>query len=313
MMVEMPHVNRSRADPPARAVVTGGAGFIGHHLVSALIGRGSEVLVVDDLSTGKADRLPAGVRMERLDIATDDLTSSFESWRPSVVFHLAAQASVPRSEAMPEEDLRVNALGTLRVIAAARSVGASRIVFTSSGGAVYGETPRPATERSPARPDSLYGHHKLLAERYVARSGLSHAIVRPSNVYGPGQDAVGEGAVVAAFTDAARGSGRIVIHGDGSQERDFLNVADLVEAVVVVAASSESGTWNASFGRSMTIADVAALVERVAGRRLERGVGPRRPGDVHLSRIASARLRRLGWTPQVPFDEGLRQLLESGG
>ena len=300
-------------EPPGRVVVTGGAGFIGHHLVAALIARGSDVLVIDDLSTGRADRLPPSVRLERLDIASDDLTAPFERWRPSTIFHLAAQASVPRSEAAPEADLRANALGTLRVIAAARSAGGSRIVFTSSGGAVYGETDTAATEDSPERPDSVYGLHKLLAERYLARSGIGHAIVRPSNIYGPGQDGQGEGAVVAAFTAAARSGAGIVIHGDGTQERDFLHVADLVSGLLVLAATPGSGTWNASVGTSTTIAGLADLVERIAGRQLKRGAGPRRAGDVHLSRIASDRLRGLGWEPRVLLEDGLRQLIGEGG
>lgn len=300
-------------EPPGRVIVTGGAGFIGHHLVAALTALGSDVLVVDDLSAGRSDRLPSSARFERLDIAGDDIATPIAAWRPSTVFHLAAQASVPRSEAAPEDDLRANALGTLRVIAAARDAGVSRIVFTSSGGAVYGDTPTRATEASPVRPDSIYGLHKLVGERYVARSGLDHAIVRPSNVYGPGQDAAGEGAVIAAFTAAARTRSRIVIHGDGTQERDFLHVTDLVAALLTLAASTENGTWNASVGRSTTIADLAALVERLAGRPLERGTGPRRPGDVHLSRIASDRLRGLGWAPRIGLEDGLRRLIDAGG
>ena len=296
----------------ARILVTGGAGFIGHHLVGALAARGAEVLVIDDLSAGREERLPPSVRLERLDIVSHDLRATLGRWRPATVFHLAAQVSVPRSEESPEHDLLVNGLGTLRLVTAAQATGVGRIVFTSSGGAVYGETPTAATEDSPTRPDSAYGVHKLLAERYVVRSGISHGIARPSNVYGRGQDAVGEGAVVAAFASAAHDRRPLVIHGDGTQERDFLHVADLVEGLLVLGASTASGTWNVSAGASTSIQELASIIERIAGRALTRSPGPRRPGDIHLSRISSDRLRNLGWVPRVTLEDGLRRLVLDG-
>ena len=306
-----------RAEPEAsydgrRVLVTGGAGFIGHHLVAALTARGADALVVDDLSAGRSERLPPSVRLEELDVATGDVAGAFDRWRPAIVFHLAAQVSVPRSEAAPEHDLRVNGFGTLRVALAAREAAVGRLVFVSSGGAIYGETPEPATEDAPTVPDSYYGSHKLLAEHYVARSGLSHAVARPSNIYGPGQDAIGEGAVVATFTDAAREGRPITIHGDGTQERDFLHVTDLVDALLLLGSDARSGTWNASFGSSRSIGDLAAIVERIAGRPLPRTSGPRRPGDIHLSRIDSDRLRGLGWAPRVSLEDGLGELVRTG-
>ncbi|HEY0444516.1 MAG TPA: NAD-dependent epimerase/dehydratase family protein [Candidatus Limnocylindrales bacterium] len=292
-----------------RVVVTGGAGFVGHHLVAALVSGGARVLVIDDLSTGRADRLPPDVELERLDIVTGDLGAPMRAWRPSLIYHLAAQASVPASEAFPERDLQVNGVGTLRIVAAARASGVGRIVFTSSGGAVYGDTGTPATERSPARPTSVYGIHKLLAEQYLSRSGIATAIARPSNIYGPGQDARGEGAVVASFIAAARVGGPIVIHGDGSQERDFVHVLDVVAALIALGAESASGIWNVSFGTSTAIVDLASAVERIAGRGLQRQFGPLRAGDVHVSRIRSRALRRLGWAPRIRLEDGLRGLL----
>ena len=294
-----------------RVLVTGGAGFIGHHLVAALTRSGANVLVIDDLSAGSAERLAPDVEFERLDIASDDLKGVLDRWRPSTMFHLAAQVSVPRSEADPEYDLRVNGLGTLRLVTAARGSGARRLVFTSSGGAVYGETSTPATEQSSARPDSAYGIHKLLAEQYVARSGIPYAIARPSNIYGPGQDAMGEGAVVAVFTSAAREGRSIVIHGDGTQERDFLHVLDLVDGLMLLGAVGSDGIWNVSAGTSTSILELAELVGRIAGQPLDRATGPRRPADVHLSRVASARLRDLGWSPRVELAAGLAGLLAS--
>lgn len=296
-------------DHGLRVAVTGGAGFIGHHLALRLQDADAAVLVIDDMSTGKADRLPRSIEIVRADIAETDLHPILARWAPSIVFHLAAQASVPRGEADPEFDLRVNGVGTLRLVAAAKASGVRRIVFTSSGGALYGERETPARETSPLRPASAYGIHKLLAEHYVMRSGVSYAIARPSNVYGPGQDANGEGAVVAAFSEAILAHRPLVIHGDGAQERDFIHVADLVDGLIRMAAGSASSIWNVSAGRSITITELAAMFERIGGSSEDIRHGPARPADVRLSRIDSARLRRLGWSPRIALPDGLRALL----
>ena len=293
-------------------VVTGGAGFIGHHLVRALEERGDEVLVIDDLSGEIRGGLRPDTRLERLDITRAELRHPIARWRPSVVFHLAAQVSVARSMQDPEHDLEVNAIGTLRVLEAARSAGVSRFVFTSSGGAIYGDTEIPATETSPSKPLSYYGIHKLLAERYVRWSGIDHAIARPSNVYGPDQPAGGEGAVIAAFVSAAQDSSTLVIHGDGTQRRDFLHVADLVSALLLLGNCSESGTWNVSSRVATSVLDLAGLLEQLTGRPLQITHADRRPGDVNESRLTSERLRQLGWAARVSLADGLRQLLEMG-
>jgi UDP-glucose 4-epimerase len=297
--------------PATRVIVTGGAGFVGHHLVRALQERDAEVLVIDDLSHEVRGGVNEGTRLERLDIARDDLGPAMAAWRPSIVYHLAAQVSVPRSMEDPERDLAVNALGTLRVVNAARLAGASRIVFTSSGGAIYGETPSPATEMSPPAPQSYYGAHKLLAEQYVRWSGIAHAIARPSNVYGPDQPAGGEGAVIAAFVFAARTGAPLVIHGDGTQRRDFLHVADLVAALLLLGNHDECGTWNVSSGVSTSVMDLAGLLEQVTGHPLGITHGDRRPGDVTDSSLMSDGLRILRWSPRVCLAGGLRGLLEA--
>jgi UDP-glucose 4-epimerase len=292
-----------------KAIVTGGAGFIGSHLVDALRGDGWAVLVVDDLSTGRADRLPPDTRLEVRDIATDDLTSIVRTWRPRALFHLAAQSSVPASEEDPLRDLAVNVVGTIRVAEAAVAASTERFVFASSGGAVYGETGRAATERTVPAPASAYGIHKLAAEGHVRRAGLSHAIVRPSNVYGPGQAAGLEGAVVASFFEQVAAGGPLRIHGDGRQVRDFIHVADAVAAMRLLAASGrESGAWNVSTGRAVAIAELADAVEAAVGRSVGRSSAPRRSGDVSRSVISSARLRRLGWRPAITLERGLREL-----
>lgn len=290
-------------------IVTGGAGFIGSHLVDRLVAEGVAVLVVDDLSTGIPENVSAQAPIEQLDIARVDLDGLFRSWRPGVVFHLAAQASIPLSVHDPLRDLEVNVVGTYNVSAAARHAAAERLVFTSSGGAVYGETARPASEKTPPAPTSYYGVHKLAAEGHIGLAGMPFAIARPSNVYGPRQSAGLEGAVVAAFLDQARRRGSLTIHGDGSQTRDFVHVRDVADALWRLGqAGSPSGIWNVASGRCIRILDLAAVVERLVGRPLGRQPGPRRPGDVTHSSISPRRLRGLGWRPLIGLSAGVAEL-----
>lgn len=297
---------------PRRAIVTGGAGFIGSHLVDRLVGEGVAVLVVDDLSTGRVASLDVRVTLEVRDIAAGGLGGLFGKWRPGVVFHLAAQASVPLSTRDPLRDLSVNVVGTHNVAAAARETGAGRLVFVSSGGAVYGETRRPATELTRPAPTSYYGIHKLAAEGHVALCGLPYAIARPSNVYGPRQAPGLEGAVVASFIDQPLERGPLVIHGDGSQTRDFVHARDVVEALWLLGmAAGSSGTWNVASGHHVSILSLADIVERSFGRRTERVFGPRRPGDVMHSAISAERLRRLGWRPGTSLSAGIGELAEA--
>src|SRR5262249_39354395 len=184
------------------------------------------------------------------DIATDDVSAVARAGRPDVVFHLAAQASVPRSVADPERDRAVNVDGTARVLEAGLAAGARRFVFVSSGGAIYGETRRAATERSRVAPKWPYGRHKLEAERLVMGSRMSFAVARPSNIYGPGQHAGLEGSVVAAFIARALAREPLVIDGDGEQTRDFVHAADVADALVRLASPGiGDDVWNVSTGR----------------------------------------------------------------
>lgn len=295
-----------------RAIVTGGAGFIGSHLVDRLVAEGVDVLVVDDLSTGDARVLPPDVRLERLDIAVADLDSLFGAWRPAVVYHLAAQASVTASVRDPLRDLAVNVVGSHRVAVAAREAGATRLVSVSSGGAVYGETPLPATETTLAAPISYYGVHKLAAEGHVTLAGPPCAIARPSNVFGPRQRAGLEGAVVAAFVDQAVTKGCLTIHGDGTQTRDFIHVLDVVDALWLLGGpDTPVGAWNVAAGEGTTVNALADEVERAFGAPLRRDHGPRRPGDVVHSSIAAGRLISAGWRPRVALATAIADLVET--
>jgi UDP-glucose 4-epimerase len=302
--IESPRRQRSRA------IVTGGAGFIGSHLVDRLVAEGLEVLVIDDLSTGRAGNVPDDVELQQRDIAAGSFDALFRRWRPDVVFHLAAQSSVSRSVQDPARDLAVNVLGTHHVTSAARISG-SRLVFVSSGGAIYGETRRAATELTPPAPLSYYGVHKLAAERHVSLAASECAILRPSNVYGPRQVGGLDGAVVAAFIEQARGSQVLEIHGSGAQSRDFIHVTDIVEALWQLSRpAGPTGTWNVSAGRSISVSGLAEMIERAVGHPLGRHYASRRSGDVNRSAISSARLRRLGWKPTIGLARGVRELLE---
>ncbi len=293
-----------------RVVVTGGAGFIGSHLVDRLVAEGFAVLVVDDLSSGSPGNVAAEARLERLDIATADLERLFDAWQPAIIFHLAAQANVVASLRDPLRDLAVNVVGTHRVATAAHHAGAKRLVFVSSGGAVYGETSRSASEETPPAPTSYYGIHKLAAEGHVRLAGLPSVTARPSNVYGPRQAAGLEGAVVAAFVQQAVTSGSLTVHGDGSQTRDFLHVRDATEALWRLGQSgSPTGIWNLSAGSRTTILKLAEIVEKACGHSLGRVGAPRRPADVTSSAISARRLRTLGWRPTVGLSTGIGELL----
>jgi UDP-glucose 4-epimerase len=218
-----------------RAIVTGGAGFIGSHVVDALLARGDEVLVLDDLSNGKRENVPEGARLEVMDVR-EPLDAHFEG--AEECFHLAAQVDVRVSVERPADDAATNVLGTIRVLEAARQHG-TQVVFSSTGGAIYGECSRPAREDDPLAPLSPYGTAKLAAESYISMwnrlHGTHHTVLRYANVYGPRQDAELEGGVVAIFFERFRNGDRATVYGDGKQTRDFLHVSDIVAATLAAA------------------------------------------------------------------------------
>ncbi len=291
-------------------LVTGGAGFIGSHIAEALHAEGREVHILDSLATGRRANVPTAVRLHIVDIrSAADVGSTLRQVRFEAIVHCAAQTSVERSMLEPEVDREVNVVGTHVLLDAARQAGVRRFVFMSSGGAIYGETSSPATEDSVPAPRSFYGIHKYVAEEFVRASGLPFAILRPSNVYGPRQRSDAEGGVLAIFSERLAADLPIVIHGDGSQVRDFVYVSDLVAAVLLALESSGDHIWNVCSGRGTSVLQAARLMARQMGFDLRPKFAPRRAGDIDKSLLSPARLLATGaWGPPRDLRSGLRQL-----
>ncbi len=290
-----------------RAAVTGGAGFIGSHVVDALVARGDDVHVVDNFATGRRENLNAAATVHEHDIR-EPLGPLFDEIRPEVIVHLAAQADVGTSVEQPLLDAEVNVLGTLNVLEAARPHGA-QLIFSSTGGALYGECPRPAREDDERRPLSPYGTSKLAGEAYLgtwnALHGTSHVVLRFGNVYGPRQLAKLEGGVVAIFMDRLRAGENVRIFGDGEQERDFVYVGDVVNAILA-STGRDGGVYNVGTGQATSVNTLFEAVRRVAGSDAEAEYADARPGDLLRSVLDVSRAEReLGWRPQASLDEGL--------
>ena len=291
-----------------RAVVTGGAGFIGSNLVDALVDRGDDVVVVDNLVSGKPENLNSRATFVERDIRDGLGVDAFD-----VVFHCAAQADVQTSVKRPDYDAAVNVVGTIRVLEAARAAGA-KVVFASTGGAIYGECDGPATETSPVRPLSPYGIAKLCGEEYVAGwnriHGSGHSVLRFANVYGPRQDSGLEGGVVAIFLERMARDEETTIFGDGSQTRDFVYVGDVVAAFLRVA-SHAGGVYNVGTGTETSVADLHRLCREVSGSARPPVLADARLGDVRRSVLdVSAIEHDLGWRKAFALREGLAKTWE---
>lgn len=293
-----------------KALVTGGAGFIGSHVVEMLLQEGWRVTVVDDLSGSDRANLPAGVPFVACDIAGPTLMPVCVEGRFDAVIHCAAQTSVPRSVADPAFDRRVNLVGTENVLRCAKETGIGRVIFFSSGGAIYGDTAVRADETTLPAPLSPYGVHKLAAEGYVTLSGLSYAILRPANVYGPRQRAGTDGGVIATFVDRLSRGASLCINGDGEQVRDFVYVADVAAAVRSALLWERSGIWNVASGAETTVNALARHVGQALRVTPTIEYGPARAGDVYISRLSNERIIREGlWRPGYTLAQGLAAMV----
>ena len=304
-----------------KAVVTGGAGFIGSNLVDALLERGDEVVIVDDLSTGKRENveqaLAEGARLVEADVRDGDaLIDLFEQFQPDVVFHLAAQIDVRKSVADTPLDAMINVVGTINVLEAAERVGA-RVVNSSTGGAIYGEGKViPAPEDHPAEPEAPYGQSKFAAEGYLELyrrlHGVSTISLRYGNVYGPRQDPLGEAGVIAIFCGKLVNGEKPTVFGDGLQTRDYIYVGDVVAANLAAAESDATGPINIGTGRETSVVDLVEALGAIAGREFEAEFAPERPGEVRHIALDYTRAReQLGYEPKVDLKDGLERTLLS--
>jgi UDP-glucose 4-epimerase len=290
-----------------RALVTGGAGFIGSNLVDALVARGDEAHVLDDLSKGRRERVADGAELHVADIRDPDAV--FDAVRPEVVVHLAAQADVRVSVERPDHDADVNVLGTVRILEAARRHGA-QVVFSSTGGAIYGECESPATESSPRQPLAPYGTSKLCGEEYLATwnrlYGTPHVALRFGNVYGPRQEPHGEAGVVAIFMGLLGDGGTPKIYGDGEQTRDYVYVHDVV-AAVLAAIGHRGGVFNVGTGVETSVLELYRAIEQATGIEREPEHVDARLGELQRSVLdPSAAARELGWRAETAVADGLR-------
>ena len=298
------------------ALVTGGAGFIGSHLVDRLVQENYRVIIVDDLSTGKLKNLNHDATFHHMSITQPTFPDVLNRERPDLVFHLAAQSSVPRSVKDPILDNEVNVLGTLRLLEASRRAGVEKIIYSSTGGALYGEPEVvPCPDDAPVTPISPYGMSKYMAEQYLEfysrQYRLNFTTLRYGNVYGPRQDPFGEAGVVAIFISAMLGGKRPRIFGDGNQTRDFVCVDDIVDANIAAIHRGHRKALNIGTGQLTSVNQLIEMLKQIIGFRWDAEHGPARAGDVYRISLDSSRAEaELAWTPKTDLAEGLARTVK---
>jgi UDP-glucose 4-epimerase len=301
----------------ARILITGGAGFIGSHIADAHLARGDQVMIIDNLSHGRPENVPAGAEFMELDIRDQAAADLLVDWRPDVVSHHAAQMDVRVSVSDPRFDASVNVDGLLNLLEAVRKVGVRRFVYVSSGGVVYGEPElRPTPERAPKLPESPYGVTKLTGEHYLFYyhriHGLDYVALRYSNVYGPRQDPHGEAGVVAIFSTRLLRDAPLTVFGDGEQTRDYVYVGDVVAANLCVADAElpparllDDRAFNVGTGTETSVNTLAHDLIAASGRTADISHAEARPGELQRSCLAAEKLRGLGWAPARELRDGL--------
>ena len=299
-----------------KILVTGGAGFIGSHLVDRLIQEGNEVIVVDNLSTGKRKNINKKAQFYKMDIQSKRIERVFRNERPLIVVHLAAQMSVRHSTDDPGFDAQVNILGTINVLEHAVRQGVRKVTFASSGGVVYGEQEIfPASESHRTEPLSPYGISKLAGEKYLAyyanATGLRYVALRFANVYGPRQDSEGEAGVVAIFSKQMLDGGQPIVNGTGKQTRDFIYVDDAVEAILVTLGEDVQGIFNVGTGQETTINECYGIIKSLTKCQCKELYGAAKKGEQFRSVLDVTKLREVfGWDPQVTLQDGLTRTVD---
>jgi len=299
-----------------RIVVTGGAGFIGSHVVDAYLEQGHDVLVVDDLSTGKRENVNPQARLYTLDIRDEKLEKVFATERPGVVNHQAAKANLRESMEKPGLYADVNILGSLHLLELCRKYKVQKFIFASTGGAIYGEPEYlPADEMHPVGPLDPYGASKAAFEHYLpiyrTNYGIPFTVLRYANVYGPRQDPYGEAGVVAIFTVKMLHGEQAIINGSGEQERDFVYVGDVAQANLLALNNGDGGFYNIGTGAGTSINEVFSRLKSSTGYEKQDVHGPPKAGEVFKIYLQADKARReLGWQPTVPLEEGLRRTVE---
>jgi len=296
--------------------VTGGAGFIGSMLVDRLIDAGAIITVIDNLSTGKREQIHAEASFLQLDVQSDELQTVFDERRPEIVFHLAAQVDLRQSVVDPVLDLKTNLLGSLNVLQGCARTNVKKIVFASSGGAIYGETDEiPTDENHRTQPLSPYGVAKLAAEHYLRCyekwNGLDYTCLRYANVYGPRQDPKGEAGVVAIFADHMLSGRNPTLYGDGSMTRDYVYVDDVTEATIRATEGGSGECINIGTSCETSVKDLYNTMQALTDFRGSPQYRPARPGELERSCLSVEKARRiLGWAPRIGLEEGLSRTIE---
>ncbi len=298
-----------------RALVTGGAGFIGSNVADGLSEKGAEVFIVDNLSTGKKENLSGKAEFFNVDITDKDaLKKVFEFVKPEIVFHLAAQIDVRKSVAKPAFDASINVIGAINVFELSVEYGVKRVVFSSTGGAIYGEPEKlPATEETEVAPLAPYGVSKYCGEQYLnyfkRLFGIERIILRYANVYGPRQDPLGEAGVVAIFTGKILRGENPVIFGDGEQTRDYVYVKDVVRANIL-AIDGKEGTYNIGTGIETSVNELVKMFEKAIGKKITPEYAPPRKGEVQRISLSFEKAKKeLGFEPEYSLEKGLRETI----
>jgi len=300
-----------------KILVTGGAGFVGSHLVDKLITQGNKVIVVDNLSTGKKENINKKAKFYKLDICSPKIFEVFKKEKPEIVFHLAAQVNVRRSIEDPINDAKINILGSLNILDACRKFKVKKIIFSSTGGAIYGDAKIvPTKENYPPKPESPYGIAKLTIENYLdfykKVYGLNYISLRFANVYGPSQDPKGEAGVVAIFTNKLLKGERPTIFGDGKQTRDFIYVDDVVSALIKsMNYKGKETIFNVGTGIETSVNQLFKLISKILGIKIKPIYAPPKPGELKRSCLDISKFKReLKWQPKYNLEEGLKETIK---